>query len=244
MFLHPWSVNLKHNISHTEHWPSWCSFGHGPLARYRQLWVAHAPGMPGMPSLSTTSKETTSYWTRHASRHVRHARAVMHVRIDNPRCRGKRSRHSRRMRNPCFYVSGKRPITRPSKRTGISCLYHILLWCIYVWIYIYIHIFCYVLSAEDNRVKLDFHPNYNGTTSFTLNGLTCQLRDSQYPHQHYYTYPGLFLKATLEDISNFCRTPDGSEWPWCFTMSPEIRWQACEIDVKLCGGGITSGRPM
>ena len=32
----------------------------------------------------------------------------------NPRWRGKRSRHSRRMRNPQFYVSGKRPMTSPA----------------------------------------------------------------------------------------------------------------------------------
>ena len=42
---------------------------------------------------------------------VRHARAVMHVGITNPRWLGKRSRHSRRMRNPQFYASGKRPMT-------------------------------------------------------------------------------------------------------------------------------------
>ena len=41
---------------------------------------------------------------------MRDARAVMHVGIANPQLRGKRSRHSRRMRNPQFYVSGKRPI--------------------------------------------------------------------------------------------------------------------------------------
>ena len=40
---------------------------------------------------------------------MRHARAVLHVKIANPRWRGKRSRHSRRMHNPQFYVSGKRP---------------------------------------------------------------------------------------------------------------------------------------
>ena len=34
----------------------------------------------------------------------------MHVGIANPRLRGKRYRHSRRMRNPQFYVSGKRPM--------------------------------------------------------------------------------------------------------------------------------------
>ena len=32
----------------------------------------------------------------------------MHVGIANPRWRGKRSRHSRRMRNPQFYLSGER----------------------------------------------------------------------------------------------------------------------------------------
>ena len=34
----------------------------------------------------------------------------MHAGIANPRWRGKRSRHSRRMRNPQVYVSGKRPM--------------------------------------------------------------------------------------------------------------------------------------
>ena len=57
-----------------------------------------------------TSKETTTKRSRHASRHVRHARAVMHVGIAKPRWRGKRSWHSRCIRNPQFYVSGKRPI--------------------------------------------------------------------------------------------------------------------------------------
>ena len=50
-------------------------------------------------------------WSRHASRHVRHARAVMHVGISfEIGGGGKRSRHSRRMRNLQFYVSGKRPM--------------------------------------------------------------------------------------------------------------------------------------
>ena len=38
--------------------------------------------------------------------------AVIQAGIANPRWRGKRSRHSRHMRNPQFYVSGKRPIGR------------------------------------------------------------------------------------------------------------------------------------
>ena len=49
-------------------------------------------------------------WSRHTSRHVRHARTVMYVGIANPRWRVKHSRHSRRMCNPQFYVSGKKPM--------------------------------------------------------------------------------------------------------------------------------------
>ena len=48
------------------------------------------------------SKETASRRSRHASRHVRDARAVMHVGISCLRWRGKRSRHSRRMRTRKF----------------------------------------------------------------------------------------------------------------------------------------------
>ena len=62
---------------------------HGPLARYVKLWVAHTPGMPGMFSAPPTSKESASYRSRHASRHVRHARDVMHDGIANPHWRGK-----------------------------------------------------------------------------------------------------------------------------------------------------------
>ena len=50
--------------------------------------------MPGTFSLPSTSKETAIQRSRHASRHVR----------------GNRSRHSRRMRNPQFYVYGKKPM--------------------------------------------------------------------------------------------------------------------------------------
>ena len=47
----------------------------------------------------------------HVSRHVRGARAVMHVGIANSRWRGKRFRHSRRINNSQIYVSGKKPIS-------------------------------------------------------------------------------------------------------------------------------------
>ena len=59
------------------------AYPYGPLARYVELRVVHAPGMPGMPP-----------------RLLRTSRAAMHVEIANPPWQGKRSRHSQRMRNP------------------------------------------------------------------------------------------------------------------------------------------------
>ena len=48
---------------------------------------------------------------------------VMHAGIANPRWRGKRSRHSRRMRNPPFCVSGKRPMESCKRFGTYSVLY-------------------------------------------------------------------------------------------------------------------------
>ena len=84
----------------------------GPLTRYVKLRVAHAPRLPG----------TFSPPPRVGDPGMHHGTCVPHV----PRCmprsltsgflrsrwRGKRSRHSRRMRNPQLYVSGKRPMEK------------------------------------------------------------------------------------------------------------------------------------
>ena len=85
-------------------------FIHGPLARYVKLRVAHAPVMPG----------TFFPPPRVSDPDIHQGTCVTHV----PWCmpgsltrgflwslwRGKRSRHSRCMRNPQFYLSGKRPM--------------------------------------------------------------------------------------------------------------------------------------
>ena len=83
---------------------------HGPLTRYVKLRIAHAPGMPG----------TFSSPPRVSDPDMHHGTCVTHVPWCLPgsltssllwiRWRGKRSRHSRRMRNTQFYVSGKRPM--------------------------------------------------------------------------------------------------------------------------------------
>ena len=83
---------------------------YGPLARYVKLRVAHAPRMPG----------TFSPPSRVSDPDMHHGTCITHVPWCMPgslttcflwsRWQGKRSRHSRRMHNPQFYVSGKRPM--------------------------------------------------------------------------------------------------------------------------------------
>ena len=78
--------------------------------RYAKLWVAHAPGMPG----------TFSQPPQVSDPDMQHGTCVTHVPWSMPgsltsgflwrRWRGKRSRHSQRMRDPQGCVFGKRPI--------------------------------------------------------------------------------------------------------------------------------------
>ena len=114
--LTPWtllsgSVSEKSQIYHRDpttwlHMLYHRRLSYGSLTRCAKLRVAQAPGMPG-----TFSPRHRLEWKLLVSDPgMHHARAVMYVRIANPRWRGKRSRHSRRMRNPQFCVSGKRPI--------------------------------------------------------------------------------------------------------------------------------------
>ena len=66
---------------------------------------------------------------------------------------------------------------------------------------------------------------YNGTTSNTKSGLTCQRWDSQFPHIHvnFHHYK-----------ENYCRNEAGEgDEPWCYTTSIWKRWEYCEIPI--CG---------
>ena len=98
---------------------------HGPLVRNVKLRVGHAPGMPG----------TFSPPPRVSDPDVLRGMSVTHVPWCMPgsltngflwsRWRGKRPRHSRRMRDPQFYVFGKRPM----QRQPISFLPWPAIWC-------------------------------------------------------------------------------------------------------------------
>ena len=87
-----------------------CNNAHGSLTRYAKLRAVHAPGMPGSFS--------RPQWVSDPDMH--HGTCVTHVLWCMPgsltsgflwsRWQGKCSRHSRRLRNPQFYVTGKRPM--------------------------------------------------------------------------------------------------------------------------------------
>ena len=121
IFLHPHVVEFEAVIILNGYMFGTAPVGNGPLTRYVKLQVAHAPGMPGTFPPPPISKETNSQRSRHASRHVRDARAVMHVGIAHLRWRGKRSRHSRRMRTRNFTYLARGPWTTDSKIQLPSC---------------------------------------------------------------------------------------------------------------------------
>ena len=84
----------------------WASYQIRKIASHACAWDA------GNVFPATDFKRNYQLTIRHAPRHVIQARAVIRVGIANPRWRGKYSRHSRRMRNPQFYATSKRPIGR------------------------------------------------------------------------------------------------------------------------------------
>ena len=75
---------------------------HGPLDRYVKFWVIHAPGMSGtffLPPLFNDPDMHTG---------------IVNERFPLKSVEGKHSRHSRCMRNPHLYVSGRRSMTTKS----------------------------------------------------------------------------------------------------------------------------------
>uniref|UniRef100_A0A674PQJ0 Macrophage stimulating 1 n=1 Tax=Takifugu rubripes TaxID=31033 RepID=A0A674PQJ0_TAKRU len=76
--------------------------------------------------------------------------------------------------------------------------------------------------------------DYRGKVNETPSGIPCQRWDAQYPHEHPF-YPNTYECKGLEE--NYCRNPDGSEAPWCFTSVPEMRTALC-LQIKRCADDI------
>ncbi|XP_069418444.1 hepatocyte growth factor-like protein isoform X3 [Ovis canadensis] len=71
---------------------------------------------------------------------------------------------------------------------------------------------------------------YRGTANTTAAGVPCQRWDAQLPHQHRFA-PEKYACKDLRE--NFCRNPDGSEAPWCFTSRPGMRMAFC-YQIRRC----------
>ncbi|XP_036388835.1 hepatocyte growth factor-like protein [Megalops cyprinoides] len=76
--------------------------------------------------------------------------------------------------------------------------------------------------------------DYRGKINETTSGIPCQHWDKQEPHQHPF-FPQTYECKGLEE--NYCRNPDGSEAPWCFTSVPEMRTALC-LQIKRCADDI------
>ncbi|VDI14319.1 Hypothetical predicted protein [Mytilus galloprovincialis] len=65
---------------------------------------------------------------------------------------------------------------------------------------------------------------YKGRISLTKTGRTCQYWERQYPHKHRFS-------ISFKKEHNYCRNPDNSGQPWCYTNDPTTRWEYCQIPM-------------
>ncbi|RXN24706.1 hepatocyte growth factor-like protein [Labeo rohita] len=72
---------------------------------------------------------------------------------------------------------------------------------------------------------------YRGTVGVTPEGVTCQRWDAQFPHRHSYAPQNYRCKDLRE---NYCRNPDGRQFPWCFTTDPNVPVAFC-TNIPRCG---------
>ena len=150
-------------------------FHHGPLTRYTKLRVAHSPGMSGAFSLPL--------WVSDPDMH--HATYMTHV----PWCmsglltggflwsqwRGKRSRHSRRMRNPQFCISGKRRM--------VMLQTHLLVWSTHLRVWS-LHSWVPVRSAHLSQL-FEHRGICISPCSSTSHGVLCQISNVRYARRRW-----------------------------------------------------------
>jgi len=104
--------------------------------------------------------------------------------------------------------------------------------------------YCVVVELSDDEASkclsmMADGREYIGDVGETLSGRTCQLWDSQSPHEHFYTEIDMFPdyaknpKKKIADVSNYCRNPSvGSllkPLPWCYTNRTDVTWEFCNI---------------
>uniref|UniRef100_A0A4W3GEY7 Macrophage stimulating 1 n=1 Tax=Callorhinchus milii TaxID=7868 RepID=A0A4W3GEY7_CALMI len=89
---------------------------------------------------------------------------------------------------------------------------------------------CGIKRCENDICVLCNGEDYNGFVDRTESGRECQRWDLNSPHRHNYQ-PDKYRDMNLDD--NYCRNPDGSPQPWCFTTDPNVEREFCNI--QRCG---------
>ncbi|XP_076108180.1 uncharacterized protein LOC143076337 isoform X4 [Mytilus galloprovincialis] len=79
------------------------------------------------------------------------------------------------------------------------------------------------LEDVDECRKSTKGTEYKGVISLTQTGRSCQYWERQYPHKHVF--------SNLKTEHNYCRNPDNSGQPWCYTNDPTTRWEYCKIPM-------------
>merc|ERR1711962_1580396 len=71
--------------------------------------------------------------------------------------------------------------------------------------------------------------SYRGRKTTTNSGRICQNWAIQSPHKHSRTVQSRTEHPNYDLTSNYCRNPDESAGPWCYTIDSEKRWEYCGI---------------
>ncbi|CAG2252624.1 PLG [Mytilus edulis] len=84
-----------------------------------------------------------------------------------------------------------------------------------------------ILPPPEECRKSTKGTEYKGRISLTKTGRTCQYWERQYPHKHRFS-------ISFKKEHNYCRNPDNSGQPWCYTNDPTTRWEYCQIPMCEC----------
>ncbi|XP_048462133.1 hepatocyte growth factor-like protein [Rhincodon typus] len=90
---------------------------------------------------------------------------------------------------------------------------------------------CAVKRCDETECLMCNGEDYSGFMDHTESGRECQRWDLSYPHAHNYQ-PEKYPEKNLDN--NYCRNPDGSLRPWCYTTDPAVEREYCNI--RKCDG--------
>ncbi|XP_071169103.1 plasminogen-like [Mytilus edulis] len=84
----------------------------------------------------------------------------------------------------------------------------------------------YSVSCTDEDCYTD-STTYQGKVTCTVTGITCDV----------WTSVNEAIPAGPDKYTNYCRDPDNTGAPWCYTTDPEVRWEYCPVPkCDVCGG--------